>query len=162
MIGCVTKPSHIKPITNFEAKKYVGKWYEIARLDHSFEKGKTDVYAEYSLKPNGDIQVVNSGVRSKTGKRGYSKFVAKFVHHPTIGYLKLYFFGPFYGVYVVFQVDDAYEYAYVAGNDTNYLWLLARTPSVPESVKQDFVAKAHALGFDTEKLIWVHHASAFS
>ena len=124
IIGCATKPDHIKPVTNFDAKQYVGKWYEIARFDNSFEKGMTDVYAEYSLKPNGAIQVVNSGIKSETGKRVYAKGVAKFVKDPTIGYLKVSFFRPFYGAYVVFQVDDAYEYAYVAGNNTNYLWLL--------------------------------------
>jgi apolipoprotein D and lipocalin family protein len=159
IIGCVTKPDKIKPVTNFEAQKYVGKWYEVARLDNSFEKDMTHVYAEYSLNPNGSIKVVNSGVKNPTGKRVYAKGVAKFVQHNRIGYLKVSFFRPFYSPYIVFQLGDAYEYAYVAGNKKQYLWLLARTKSVPESVKQDFVKKAKELGFDTEKLIWVHQQS---
>jgi len=115
----------------------------------------TNVYAEYSLNPDGSIKVINSGVTPATGKRSYAHGVAKFVENNETGFLKVSFFGPFYGAYIVFKLDDNYKYAYVTGNDKDYLWLLARTKTVPESIKQDFVARSKSLGFDTDKLVWV-------
>ena len=153
--GCVTKPNSIEPVKNFQASKYLGKWYEIARFDNSFEKGMTNVYAEYSLNPNGSIKIVNSGVTPSTGKRSYADGVAKFVENKNTAFLKVSFFRPFYGAYVVFKLDDNYKYAYVAGDNKNYLWLLSRTKTVLESVKQDFIKKAKGLGYDTSKLVWV-------
>lgn len=153
--GCVTKPDNIQPVKNFQADKYLGKWYEIARFDNSFEKGMTNVYAEYSLNPDGSIKVLNSGITPATGKRSYAEGVAKFVENQDTAFLKVSFFRPFYGAYIVFKLDDNYKYAYVAGNNKNYLWLLSRTKTVPKNVKQDFVTKAKELGFDTNKLVWV-------
>ncbi len=155
LTGCVTKPDNIKPVENFQAQKYLGKWYEITRFDNSFEKGMTEVYAEYSLNPDGSIKVVNSGVTPSTGKRSYATGIAKFVDGDDQGYLKVSFFRPFYGAYVVFKLDDNYKYAYVAGANENYLWLLSRTKTVPQSVKDDFIKKAKSLGFDTNNLVWV-------
>ncbi|GMN90386.1 lipocalin family protein [Francisella sciaenopsi] len=154
LIGCVTKPDNIKPVENFQAQKYLGKWYEIARFDNSFEKDMIEVYAEYSLNPDGSIKVVNSGVTPATGDRSYATGIAKFVDGDDQGYLKVSFFRPFYGAYVVFKLDD-YKYAYVAGANENYLWLLSRTKTVPPSVKDDFIKKAKSLGFDTNNLVWV-------
>ncbi|QIV95479.1 apolipoprotein D and lipocalin family protein [Allofrancisella inopinata] len=155
LVGCVTKPADVQPVDNFQANKYLGKWYEIARFDNSFEKGMTNVYAEYSLNPDGTIKVINSGVDPKSGKRSYAKGIAKFVEKENIAYLKVSFFRPFYGAYVVFNLDKDYKYAYVAGANKDYLWLLSRTPTVSENIKKDFITKSKALGFDTEKLIWV-------
>ncbi|MED7788489.1 lipocalin family protein [Francisella sp. 19X1-34] len=153
--GCVTKPDNIQPVKNFQASKYLGKWYEIARFDNSFEKGMTNVYAQYSLNPDGSIKVINSGVTPSTGKRSYADGVAKFVENKNIGFLKVSFFRPFYGAYIVFKLDDNYKYAYVAGNNKDYLWLLSRTKTVPQNVKQDFIKKAKELGYNTSKLVWV-------
>ncbi|KEI34959.1 lipoprotein Blc [Francisella sp. W12-1067] len=155
LVGCVTKPADIQPVDNFQANKYLGKWYEIARFDNSFEKGMTHVYAEYSLNPDGTIKIINSGVDPESGKRSYAKGVAKFVEGENIAYLKVSFFRPFYGAYVVFNLDKDYKYAYVAGANKDYLWLLSRTPTISENIKKDFITKSKALGFDTDKLIWV-------
>jgi len=157
--GCVKKPHHIKAVINFDVNQYVGKWYEIARLDHSFEKSLSHVYAEYSLNSNGSIKVVNSGIKAKSGKRRYANGVAKFMASKEVGYLKVSFFRPFYGAYILCELDPDYQYAYVTSNDQKYLWLLARTPSVSENVKQDFVKKVKDLGFATEQLIWVNQSS---
>lgn len=154
LYGCVTKPDNIKPVENFQANKYMGKWYEIARLDNRFEKGLVNVYAEYSLNPDGSIKVINSGVNSKTHNRSYVEGVAKFVEKKNIAYLKVSFFKPFYGAYIVFHVDDNYKYAYVAGADKDYLWLLSRDKAVLDSVKNNFIKQAKFLGFDTSKLVW--------
>ncbi len=155
LVACVHKPENVEPVKNFQAEKYLGKWYEIARFDNSFEAGMTDVYAQYSLNPDGTVKVSNSGIDSKTGERTYANGVAEFVETDDLGYLKVSFFRPFYGAYVVFALDDDYKYAYVSGPDYGYLWLLSRTPTVPDSVKKDFVTKAKGLGFDTDKLVWV-------
>tara|TARA_B110000977_G_C10951921_1_gene445006 strand:- start:465 stop:977 length:513 start_codon:yes stop_codon:yes gene_type:complete len=154
LTGCVTKPTNISPVDNFQASKYLGRWYEIARLDNSFETGMTQVYAQYSLNSDGSIKVVNSGVNPETGRMASADGVAKFVDKTDVGFLKVSFFRPFYGAYVIFGLDD-YEYAYVGGPDTKYLWLLSRTPTVPNEVKQNFIAKSKSAGFDTDKLVWV-------
>lgn len=148
------KPKNLNPVQNFQAQKYLGKWYEIARFDNSFEKGMTDVYAQYSLNRDGTIKVINSGIDPETGKRTYAEGKAKFVKSDDIGFLKVSFFGPFYGDYIIFKLDD-YKYAYVSGPSINYLWLLSRTPTVPATVKEDFIAKAKDMGFDAQKLVWV-------
>lgn len=155
LAGCVTKPANVEPVKNFEANKYLGKWYEIARLENHFEKGMTNVYAQYSLNLDGSIKVINSGIDPKNAKRSYANGVAKFVKDNNTGFLKVSFFRPFYGAYVVFKLDDNYKYAYVAGDSKNYLWLLSRTKTVPEKVKEDFITRAKKLEFDTDKLVWV-------
>ena len=153
--SCVTKPADINPVTNFQADKYLGKWYEIARLDNRFEKGMTHVNAEYSLNSDGSIKVLNSGINANETTRSYAEGVAKFVENKAIALLEVSFFRPFYSAYIVFNLDEDYKYAYVSGNDKDYLWFLSRTPTASQQQKDYFVTKAKALGFDTDKLIWV-------
>lgn len=154
--GCLGMPQGVRPVQGFEVNRYLGKWYEIARLDHSFERGLQQVTAEYSLRPDGGIRVVNRGYSAADGEWKEAVGKAYFVADPTEGYLKVSFFGPFYGSYVLFDLDQAnYRYAFVSGPDLSYLWLLARTPTVAETVVADFVEKSNALGFDTRNLILV-------
>jgi apolipoprotein D and lipocalin family protein len=157
LCACVSKPEQITPVEHFDASRYLGKWYEIARLDHSFERGMNNVTAEYSLRPDGGIAVLNRGYKVDTGwKEALGK--AYFVERPDIGYLKVSFFGPFYGAYIVFDLDaEQYRSSMVSGPDKSYLWLLSRTPTMDEATKKRLVAKAQALGFDTSKLIYVAH-----
>ena len=154
LVGFVSKADNVQPVENFDINKYVGKWYEIARFDSIFEKGLTNVTAEYSINTDGTLKVVNSGVNSK-GDKSSVIGKAKFVGKTDEGFLKVSFFGPFYSAYIVFALEDDYEYAFVAGNNHDYLWLLSRTPTVPKSVKDDFIKKSKNLGFDTDKLVWV-------
>ena len=130
--GCLTVPDGIEPVDNFELNRYLGKWYEIARLDHSFERGLEAVSAEYSLRDDGGIRVINSGRNTDTQANQEAEGRAYFVEQPNLGYLKVSFFGPFFGSYVIFELDENYQYAFIAGNTTNYLWLLARTPEVSQ------------------------------
>jgi apolipoprotein D and lipocalin family protein len=153
--GCVTKPANITPVENFSAARYLGKWYEIARLDHSFEKGLSRVSAEYSLRDDGGLKVVNRGYKAADSVWKESVGKAYFVQKPDQGYLKVSFFGPFYGAYIVFDLDQDYRYSMVSGPDKSYFWLLSRTPTMDEPTKKRLVAKAQALGFDTSKLIYV-------
>jgi apolipoprotein D and lipocalin family protein len=154
--ACTGKPEGVKPVGGFDLDRYLGKWYEIARLDHSFERGLEKITAEYSLRDDGGVKVINQGFSADDGKWQQAEGKAYFVEQPDEGYLKVSFFGPFYGSYIIFELDkENYQYAFISGPDTSYLWLLSRTPSVSDELIEKFVNKANALGFDTDKLIYV-------
>ncbi|MCS6209727.1 lipocalin family protein [Shewanella baltica] len=159
--GCLGMPKLVQPVNDFELNKYLGKWYEIARLDHSFERGLSQVSAEYSLKDDGGVMVINRGFSAAKNEWKEAEGKAYFVNGDSEGYLKVSFFGPFYGSYVVFELDhENYQYAFISGPDTDYLWLLAKTPTVPPEVLQKFVEMSKARGFDTDSLIYVQQESA--
>lgn len=155
-ISCVGIPENIKPVEPFNAQKYLGKWYEIARLDHSFERGLTAINAEYSLNEDKSLSVLNRGysVTDKTWKE--AKGVAYFANNPNQGHLNVSFFRPFYASYIVFELDENYQYSLVTSWDKSYFWILARSPKIDEKLKSALIAKAKALGFETEKLIYVN------
>ena len=156
--GCVGIPKNVTPISNFNLEKYLGKWYEIARLDHSFERGLTRVTADYSLRKDGGVRVLNRGYSEKEAKWKEVEGRAYFVKQPDQGYLKVSFFGPFYGSYVIFELDhEGYQFSLVSGPDKSYLWILARSPEIGDELKQVLIEKAATLGFDTNKLIFVKH-----
>ncbi len=157
--GCSTgAPKNITPVSGFDADKYLGTWYEVARLDHRFERGLSNVTATYSVREDGGIRVLNRGYKTKTSKWEEAEGKAYFVGDETAGHLKVSFFGPFYGSYVVFDLDPDYSRSYVSGPDTDYLWLLARTPTISDAEKAAFVSKTKALGYDPNGLIWVDQA----
>lgn len=154
LLACTGDDAKYKAITGFEADKYLGTWYEIARLDHSFERGLDKVYAEYSLREDGGMKVINHGFDTKKQKWNEAVGKAYFVETPDVGRLKVSFFGPFYGAYTIVELDKtSYSYALVTGGD-DYLWILSRTPQMSYIVKQQLIAKAKALGFETDKLIY--------
>ena len=154
--SCTGLPEGVTPVGDFDVKKYMGKWYEIARLDHSFERGMDRVTAEYSLRDDGGVKVINRGFSIDDNKWEEADGKAYFVRGEQEGHLKVSFFGPFYGTYAVFEIDEEnYQYAFVSGPDTSYLWLLARTPTVSEEDITRFIEKSKALGFDTDELIFV-------
>ncbi len=158
LTGCVGIPENVKPVDNFKLEKYLGKWYEIARLDHSFERGLNRVTADYSLRDDGGVRVLNRGYSAKDNKWKEAEGKAHFVKGSDQGYLKVSFFGPFYGSYIVFELDhENYQYSLVCGPDKSYFWILARVPKIKEDIKDNLIAKAAALGFDTSKLIYVNH-----
>lgn len=154
--GCLGMPEGVRPVERFELERYLGTWYEIARLDHTFERGLSRVTADYSLLEDGGVRVVNRGYSATGGEWKEATGKAYFVERPDLGYLKVSFFGPFYGSYVVFELDnEAYQYAFVSGPDRSYLWLLARTPTVSDVLRERFVERAAELGYDTAELIFV-------
>lgn len=156
LTACTKPPQGITAVENFDIERYLGKWHEIARLDHSFERDLTQVTAEYSLRDDDGIKVINRGFNTEGNAWQTAEGKAYFVEEADIGHLKVSFFGPFYGAYVIFELDKAdYQYAYIAGPNRDYLWLLARQPSLSNAQKQDFVASAQAHGFATEQLIWL-------
>ncbi len=156
LCGCVGYPKEIAPVENFDLSRYLGTWYEIARLDHPFERGLEKVTAEYSLREDGGIRVVNRGFSRKD--QAWKKAVGKgyFVRSSDEGYLKVSFFGPFYASYVIFKLDTQnYQYAWVTSTSKSYLWLLSRTPVVKKEIIQEFVSKTKNLGYETDQLIFV-------
>jgi len=154
--ACTGLPDGIEPVGQFDADRYLGKWYEIARLDHSFERGLSRVTAEYSARDDGGIRVINRGYDAEKDTWKEAEGKAYFVRGRDEGYLKVSFFGPFYGAYVVFGLDqENYATSYVSGPDRSYLWLLSRTPTVAPAVLEQFVDQAKALGFATDELIIV-------
>ncbi|OED41215.1 lipocalin [Endozoicomonas sp. (ex Bugula neritina AB1)] len=158
--GCTGLPERVTPVKPFEIERYMGKWYEIARLDHSFERGLSRVTAEYTLQPDDSVAVLNSGYSDKNGKKSQAIGIAKFVKASNEGHLKVSFFGHFYSSYVIFGLDqNNYQYAFVSGYNKNYLWLLSRTPEVSPELKDIFVQESKKLGFDTDQLIWVDQST---
>jgi apolipoprotein D and lipocalin family protein len=158
--GCTGIAPGLVPVSNFESDRYLGKWYEIARLDHSFEHGLSDVSANYSMRNDGGIAVVNQGFSVTKNSVDKAEGKAYFVGERTIGHLKVSFFGPFYGSYVVFELDAVdYQYAYVGSYNKDYLWLLSRTSTVTEARKQHFINSAKSKGYAADDLIWVDHSN---
>ncbi|MEY3281517.1 MAG: hypothetical protein RL674_1502 [Pseudomonadota bacterium] len=153
--GCVSIPDNITPVTSFQIERYLGKWYEIARLDHRFERGLTQISAEYSMRPDGGLKVLNRGYSKEKQEWSEAEGRGYFVQSPNEAYLKVSFFGPFFGSYIVFELDTVnYKNALISGPDKSYFWLLARTPTIDDNLKKKLIAKAAALGFDTKKLIF--------
>jgi apolipoprotein D and lipocalin family protein len=156
LTGCAGIPKGITPVENFNAQRYLGAWYEIARLEHRYEKGLSNITAHYSMRDDGGIDVLNRGYDAQKREWRTAEGKAYFVKDPTTGYLKVSFFGPFYDSYVVFGLDEAnYQYAYVTSSDRNSLWFLSRNPHVTDKTMERFIKKARELGFDTDKLIHV-------
>jgi len=156
--GCTGLPKNVVPVTDFDADRYLGTWYEIARLDHRFERGLSNVTANYTTREDGGLAVKNRGYSEQKGEWKEAIGKAYFVSDKTTGHLKVSFFGPFYGSYAVFELDkDNYQHAFVSGNTTKYLWLLSRTPQVSDELLEVFKTRANSLGFDDTKLIMVNH-----
>jgi apolipoprotein D and lipocalin family protein len=156
LASCAGLPKNIEPVADFELNKYMGKWYEIARLDHSFEKDLEQVTATYSIKSDGTVRVANRGLSSKSKEWKDAVGKAKFAGDSSVGYLKVSFFGPFYGSYVIFDLDkENYQYSFVTGGE-NYLWLLSRTPTIGDEIKNKFLNTIQEYGYNTEELIFVN------
>ena len=154
--SCRSIPKGAKAVQNFDKKKYLGTWYEIARLDFTFERDLDHTTAEYSLNEDGSIKVVNRGHNYKTGNMKEAVGKAKFVGADTEAKLKVSFFGPFYAGYNVLAIDEDYQYALVAGKNLKYLWILSRKKTIPENVKENYLAIAQNLGYQTADLLWVN------
>lgn len=150
-LSCNGKKIDNSTVKSLDLDRYLGTWYEIARFDHSFERGLTHAQANYALKADGNISVTNSGIKNGSGKVA----VGKAKTTDTTGRLRVSFFGPFYSDYRVMMLSEDYNYALVGSCSPKFLWILSRTPQVPDDVLQQILAVAKDRGYDTEKLIWV-------
>lgn len=156
--GCTGMPDGLQPVSGFEPGRYLGTWYEIARLDHSFERGLSNVSATYSRKVGDEMAVLNRGYEEKTEKWKRIEGRARFLRSPDVGSLKVSFFGPFYSGYHIIALDkENYTYAMVAGYSREYLWILSREKTLDKNVLAELVSKARKWGFETDQLIYVEH-----
>jgi apolipoprotein D and lipocalin family protein len=153
----VSIPRGATAISPFDVRKYLGTWYEIARLDYKFEHNLTNVTATYSLTDDGDLLVDNKGFSPEKQLWKESTGNAKFVKSPEEARLKVSFFGPFYAGYNIIDIDKHYKHALVVGNNLKYMWILSRTTSIPPVIKKRFLERAEELGYDTDELIWTKH-----
>lgn len=157
-VSCTGIPQGLSPVTGFQLDRYLGTWYEIARLDHSFERGLERITATYGLRDDGGVQVLNKGYRPSTMEWDSAVGRAYFTDDPSIGSLKVSFFWPFYGGYNIIALDhESYQYAMVCGPTRSYLWILARSPELDSAVVQRLVETARTSGFLVDDLIWVSH-----
>jgi apolipoprotein D and lipocalin family protein len=158
LASCTGVPKDITPVQGFELQRYLGTWYEIVRLDNRFERGLNQVTANYSVREDGGVKVINKGYSSKDKDWKSTEGKAYFVQNPETGHLKVSFFGPFYSSYVIFDLDkDNYQYALVSGSDKDYFWILARQPRLDPELLDQLIEKAKTQGFDTDKLIRIEH-----
>ena len=152
LAGCAASTADIPAVKDLELDRYLGKWYEIARLPHRFERGLDFVRAEYSLDPDGSVKVVNSGFRNSEARTAVGRAVLKHPGAKATGELRVSFFRPFYGAYRVIELDPEYRYAVVTGSTRDYLWILSRAPVMDEKLLGDILGRLAALGVATDKL----------
>lgn len=156
LANCTDIPEGLHAIDDFDVNRYVGTWYEIARLDNRFEKGLERISATYELRDDGGINVINKGWKSETNEWSQVEGKGYFIDKATEGRLKVSFFGPFYGGYNIIDLDKKnYSYALVTGPDKSYLWILSKTKQLPEQTLTTLIEKSKALGFATDRLIFV-------
>lgn len=145
------KPLDVVP--SVDLQRYLGTWYEIATIPHFFQKDCVGVTASYSLRPDGDIDVVNTcHKKTPDGPLKTAKGKAWVVDKATGAKLKVRFFWPFSGDYWIIDLDADYQWAVVGAPDRDYLWILCRTPRMDEALYQELLNKARAKGFDTSRL----------
>jgi apolipoprotein D and lipocalin family protein len=159
--GCTGIPKGVEAVTQFDPDRYLGTWYEIARLEHHFERGLEDVSATYTRRDDGGITVRNRGYDPKRQEWREAIGRAYPLGDPSIASLKVSFFGPFYAGYHVIALDeDEYSEALVSGNSRKYLWILARSRVLPEERRLLLVEAARRSGYDVDELIWVGQTRA--
>jgi apolipoprotein D and lipocalin family protein len=155
--ACTYTPKGVQPVRDFDVNRYMGRWYEVARLPNSFEKNLEQITATYALQADGSVQVINRGFDTKKKEWRDAVGKAKFVGATDVAALKVSFFGPFYGGYNVVELDPGYTHALVVGPNRSYLWILAREPQLPADVMERLKRKAAELGFDTGSLVYPQH-----
>jgi apolipoprotein D and lipocalin family protein len=157
--ACTGLPEGIQPVSSLDTERYLGTWYEIARLDHSFERGLSRVTAKYEKQDDGSLKVINRGYNDEKNEWKEAEGRAVFVNEDIDGHLKVSFFGPFYASYAIFELDDQYQQAYITSYNRDYLWFLSRSPAVSDEAMAEFRTTALSAGFDLQELIVVDHST---
>ena len=158
-IGACSDRADKTTVKTLDINRYMGKWYEIARFDHKFERGKVGVTANYSMGDDGTILVVNSGYDGTLdGELEIAKGKAKRPNPNYPGEFEVSFFWMFYAQYNIMELDsDDYSYALVGSSSDKYLWIISRTPQMPQGDLDMLLKRAEERGYDTSKLIYVKH-----
>ena len=153
--GCSSVTDVVEPVANFDLEKYLGSWYEIARIDFRFEKNMDKTTATYSMNSDGTVRVINRGYDYVKNEWKESIGKARFRGDDTRGALEVSFFGPFYAEYNILALDEEYKYALVGGRTYDNLWILSREKTIPENIRQDYLEIAKDIGYDINRLVWV-------
>lgn len=149
--GCESAKLDNSTVKSVDLNRYLGSWYEIARFDHSFERGMEYAMAHYTMRDDGKIDVLNTGI--KDGRAKDAKGIAKTTNQQ--GLLRVSFFGPFFSDYRIMLLDENYQYVLVGGSTNRFLWILSRTPKLDEATLSLILAEADRRGYDTTRLLWV-------
>ena len=149
--GCESAKLDNSTVKSVDLSRYLGSWYEIARFDHSFERGMEYAMAHYTMRDDGKIDVLNTGI--KDGRAKDAKGIAKTTNQQ--GLLRVSFFGPFFSDYRIMMLDENYQYVLVGGSTNRFLWILSRTPQLDEATLSLILAEADRRGYDTTRLLWV-------
>ena len=149
--GCESAKVDNSTVKSVDLNRYLGNWYEIARFDHSFERGMEYAMAHYTMRDDGKIDVLNTGI--KDGRAKDAKGIAKTTNQQ--GLLRVSFFGPFFSDYRIMMLDENYQYVLVGGSTNRFLWILSRTPQLDEATLSLILAEAEHRGYDTTRLLWV-------
>lgn len=158
LVSCTGIPKGLEVVDHFDINRYLGTWYEIARLDHRFERGLENISATYTARADGGIDVLNKGWSPEDGEWKLAQGRGYFVENTDKGRLKVSFLGPFYSSYNIIALDtESYQYAMVTGPKKSYLWILSRTPKLEQKTLDALLAKAKKYGFATEALIFPRH-----
>ncbi len=152
-LGCSSKYPELPTVKSVDIEKYKGTWYEIARFEHFFEKGCKNVTATYEIKDDGDIKVINRCTMIETDKKKEATGTA-YATDSTNSKLKVSFFRPFYGDYYILDLADDYSYALVGSPSRELLWILSRTKTISDEIKDRILSQLPKLGFDKDKFIW--------
>lgn len=158
LVGCVLcAPASTcfdrSTVADFELSRFLGRWYEIARYDHSFERNLEAVYTDYLMRPDGKIEVVNRGINERTGEEKVVRGKA----HTTdvVGRLRVSFFWFFYSDYNVLALGPDYEWALIGSRSPKYLWILARTPHLSAATIARILRLAEERGYPTAPLLFI-------
>lgn len=151
LAGCSKPTVDNSVVTDFDLSRFLGSWYEIARFDHRFERGMEHTKANYVLRDDGKVVVLNTGI--KNGEHKEAKGVAKLTDTPAL--LRVSFWRPFYSDYRIMLLDNNYQYALIGSGSDDYLWILSRTPHISDKTKKEILDEAQKHGYNTSKLIWV-------
>ena len=141
---------------DFELERFLGSWFEIARLDNAIEKDLDNVMSQYSLNTDGTIKVINSGYHRVEQHWKKTEGIARFRHNHQKGDFSVNFLSPVYKGYNIISVDEGYNYALITGSNLNYLWMMSRHKTIPEQIKRKYLKLASLIGFNTEALLWVN------
>jgi len=152
MTGCSKPYPPLNTVKKVDLQKYAGTWYEIARYEHYFEKGCRDVSATYTLKEDGDIKVINRCTKEEADKN--EVVGVAYATDESNSKLKVSFFRPFYGDYWIIMLDDEYRYAVIGDPSREYLWILSRTPTLDEDIKNTILKRLPEMGYSADPLIW--------
>ena len=150
-------PLGVQPVTPFELRRYLGRWYEVARIDHAADRGLTDSVTHHSLLPNGTLEIARRGFDPRQGRWRTATARARLAHPPDVAHLHVSFVWPARSSRAVFELDDDNQHALVSGPTHEDLWLLARTPTLRASVRAQLLERARDAGFDVSRLTWVDH-----